>query len=81
MHNYTVEETVFGGWLDEFMLWGTRGEGTVLAVWDFDSANQREIITVAEGTIGFATIEGGGRYLYYSVVTEEMVKVFRVKLY
>jgi hypothetical protein len=79
-YNYSVEGVEFGGWLDDYMFWG-RKEGAGLVVWDFDGKNQRTILKDAGGTIGFATIEEGGRFLYYSVVGEDEVQVFRQKLH
>jgi len=79
-YNYVVSDATFGGWLDDFMFWGV-DEAEQLVVWDFDGENKRVVVKDAVGAVGFATIAEGGRFLYYSVVSETGVRVLREKLY
>jgi hypothetical protein len=78
-YDYAVGGVRFGWWLDDYMLWGVN-DGGQLVVWDFDGENQRIVVTKSGG-VRFATIAEGGRFLYYSVVGESGVRVFREKLY
>lgn len=63
-------------WLDDYMIWNDAG--SMLRFYEFDGANQQDIMPVIEGQA--ATLSGNNKYLYGLSKTETGVALQRAKL-
>jgi hypothetical protein len=63
-------------WLDDYIVWSDRGG--MLRIYDFDGANQHDLMNVTPGFS--ATLSGNGKYLYGILQTDDGFKLRRVQL-
>lgn len=63
-------------WLDDYMIWNDAGG--ILRFYEFDGANQQDIMPVVEGQT--AILSGNNKYIYAVAPTETGVSLQRAKL-
>lgn len=63
-------------WLDDYMIWSDRGG--MLRFYEFDGANQQDIMPVAEGQA--VTLTGNNKYVYGLAPVENGIALQRTKL-
>ena len=63
-------------WLDDYIVWSDNGG--ILRMYDFDGANQHDVMEVTEGFS--ASLGGGGKYMYGLLKTSEGFELRRVKM-
>ena len=69
-HQRTVQ------WLDDYIIWSDNGGN--LSMYDFDGANQHDLMKVTEGFS--AALAGGGKYVYGLLQTDKGYELRRVQL-
>ncbi len=73
---YESDTTGTANWLDDYIFWSDRG-GT-LRMYDFDGANQQDLMNVTEGFS--AALSGGGKYIYGFLQTDAGYELRRVQM-
>ena len=63
-------------WLDDYIIWSDNGGD--LRIYDFDGANQHDLMKVTEGFS--AVLAGGGKYVYGLLQTDKGYELRRVQL-
>lgn len=74
--NYQVKKYQPVQWLDDYIVWSDNGDH--LRVYDFDGANQHDVMEVTKGFS--ATLAGGGKYIYGLLRTDSGFELRQVRI-